>query len=66
MQYDSLTVTRDGPIASVTLPRPNKATAANHDLLPDLERARLRLRVDSETRVVILTAAEIISVQAWI
>ncbi len=57
MDYQHLTVQRDGPVALVTFNRPDKANALNFDHLLEIESAALSFRDDLETRVVIFTGA---------
>jgi enoyl-CoA hydratase/carnithine racemase len=55
--FENLTVERDGPIATVTFNRPEKANALNYDHLAEIEVAALTFREDADTRVVIFTGA---------
>ena len=57
MQYENLTLERDGAIATVTINRPEKANALNYPTLLELEHIALGFREDIETRVVIFTGA---------
>lgn len=57
MDYQHLKISRDGPLAMVTLNRPDKANALNFQHLAELEHAALGFREDLETRVVIFTGA---------
>ena len=49
--------TRDGPIATVTLNRPDRRNSLSDDMLTDLGAAFAELRDDAATRVVIVTGA---------
>ena len=55
MQYENLSVSRDGAIAIVTINRPEKANALNYATLLELEHVALDFREDIETRAVIFT-----------
>ncbi|MGY9054114.1 MAG: enoyl-CoA hydratase/isomerase family protein [Alphaproteobacteria bacterium] len=57
MDYELITVERDGHIATVTFNRPKVANALNHQHLLEIEHAALSFRDDAETRVVIFTGA---------
>lgn len=57
MAYEHLRVDRDGPVATVTFNRPDRANALNFDLLAEVEAVALDFREDAETRVVIFTGA---------
>lgn len=57
MQYQHLTVEHDGPVATVTINRPEKANALNFVTLSELEHVAHSFRDDIETRVVIFTGA---------
>src|SRR6266849_3262381 len=50
-------LTRDGPIATVTLNRPDRRNSLSDDMLTELGVAFAELRDDAETRVVIVTGA---------
>jgi enoyl-CoA hydratase len=53
--YVFLEITRDGPIATVTLDRPDNLNALNQGLMRELTRAAEAFHDDTETRVVIFT-----------
>ena len=55
MSYQYLTLSHDGPIATVSFNRPEKANATNFGLLEELEQVSLSFREDLTTRVVIFT-----------
>jgi enoyl-CoA hydratase/carnithine racemase len=57
MSYDTLDVAKDGPVATVTLDRPDRLNAINGTMLQDFERLFRSLRSDRETRFVIFTGA---------
>ena len=57
MDYQHITVARDGSIATVTFNRPYKANALNYEILTEIEDAALSFRDDIDTRVVIFTGA---------
>ncbi|MGR8950283.1 MAG: enoyl-CoA hydratase/isomerase family protein [Gammaproteobacteria bacterium] len=57
MNYQYLTLSHDGPIATVTFNRPEKANATNFGLLAEIEQVSLSFRDDLKTRVVIFTGA---------
>lgn len=57
MDYQHLRVTRDGPVATVTFNRPDRANALNYEHLAEIEAAALAFRDDWETRAVIFTGA---------
>ncbi len=57
MASTSLTLTRDGTIATVTLNRPDRRNSLSDEMLTDLAAAFAELRDDSSTRVVIVTGA---------
>src|SRR5712692_8750183 len=50
-------LTRDGPIATVTLNRPDRRNSLSDEMLTDLGAAFAELRDDASTRVVIVTGA---------
>lgn len=52
-----VTVERNGPVATITLDRPEKRNALGDELLLDLNEAIAGFRDDPETRVIVLTAA---------
>ena len=55
--YKHLTVSRNDAVATITLSRPDRANALNHDHLAELETAALSFRDEPEVRVVIITGA---------
>lgn len=57
MAYETMTLERDGAIATLTLSRPEKLNAVSERLLLDLAAVSEELENDAETRVVILTGA---------
>jgi enoyl-CoA hydratase/carnithine racemase len=54
---DNVTLVRSGPIATVTLNRPDRRNSLSDPMLSDLGAAFAELRDDSSTRVVIVTGA---------
>ena len=54
---DNVLLTRDGPIATVTLHRPERRNSLSDPMLTDLGTAFAELRDDASTRVVIVTGA---------
>ena len=54
---DNVVVVRDGPIATVTLSRPDRRNSLSDPMLTDLGAAFAELRDDVTTRVVIVTGA---------
>jgi enoyl-CoA hydratase/carnithine racemase len=54
---ESVTVTRDGPLAVVTLNRPEKHNAINLQMFSDLTAAGMRLGRDPSLRVIVLEGA---------
>jgi enoyl-CoA hydratase/carnithine racemase len=54
---DNVRLDRDGPIATVTLNRPDRRNSLSDPMLTDLGRAVTELRDDGTTRVVIVTGA---------
>jgi enoyl-CoA hydratase/carnithine racemase len=54
---DNVKVERDGPIATVTLNRPDRRNSLSDPMLTDLGTAFAELRDDTTTRVVIVTGA---------
>jgi enoyl-CoA hydratase len=54
---DNVVVVRDGPIATVTLSRPDRRNSLSDPMLTDLGAAFAELRDDATTRVVIVTGA---------
>lgn len=57
MELQTITVERDGPIATITLNRPNVLNALNLAMLDELGRALATLDADDALRAVILTGA---------
>jgi|TARA_B100000315_G_scaffold235487_1_gene250445 enoyl-CoA hydratase/carnithine racemase len=57
IDYQHLTVSRDGHIATVTFNRPDKANALHYDHLTEIEHAALSFREDADTRAVVFTGA---------
>ena len=55
--YQFVTLTRQGLIATLTMHRPERANALSHAHLAELEHAAQSLRDDPVTRVVIVTGA---------
>jgi len=55
--FDNLLVERDGPVAQVTINRPQVLNALNARTLAELGEAMDQLRTDAATRVVIVTGA---------
>ena len=55
--YQFVTLTRQGLIATLTMHRPERANALSHAHLAELEHAAQSLRDDPVTRVVIITGA---------
>lgn len=53
-----LTVRRDGPVAVVTLDRPQARNALSSDLVDSLDEALVRLDADESVHVIVLTGAE--------
>jgi enoyl-CoA hydratase len=54
---ENLTLDRSGPIATITLNRPDRRNSLSDAMLTDLAAALVQLRDDAATRVVILTGA---------
>jgi enoyl-CoA hydratase len=54
---ENVTLTREGPIATLTLNRPDRRNSLSDPLLTDLGAALVELRDDESTRVVVLTGA---------
>ncbi len=54
--YSTLTVSQDGPIATITLSRPEKRNAISYELIDDVLRALAELE-QSTAQIVILTGA---------
>jgi enoyl-CoA hydratase len=57
MALDNLLLDRDGPVATVTINRPEVLNALNENTLDELRRVMLDLKRDAAVRVVILTGA---------
>ena len=57
MSFDNLLLERDGPIAVITINRPQVLNALNTPTVDELRRAILELKHDATIRVVILTGA---------
>ncbi len=55
MDYQHLTLSHNGPVATVTFNRPHKANALNHAHLEEIEHAALSFREAAECRVVVFT-----------
>lgn len=55
MSYQFLQIEKEGPIATVTLDRPDKMNALSTDLMEEIEQVADSFRADTETRVVIFT-----------
>ena len=57
MDYQHLRVEQNGPVATVTFNRPDRANALNYEHLAEIEAAALAFRDDPDTRVIIFTGA---------
>lgn len=57
MAFDNLLLEHDGPVATVTINRPQVLNALNGATLTELERAIAELAADASVRVVVLTGA---------
>ncbi|HXH06214.1 MAG TPA: enoyl-CoA hydratase-related protein [Vicinamibacterales bacterium] len=57
MSYSYLLLERDGPVAILTINRPEKRNALNAQVVDELRRAVLELRHDDAVRAVVLTGA---------
>jgi enoyl-CoA hydratase len=57
MSFDNLLLERDGPVAVVTINRPQVLNALHTQTIDDLRRAVLELKHDAAIRVVIMTGA---------
>jgi len=55
--YANLTLQHEGPIARLTLNRPDRRNALTHQMMLELEDAFARLRDDADCRVVVLRGA---------
>ena len=58
MSYENILVVKDGPVAVVTLNRPQQLNALSYDLIKDLSLAMQELDQDDDVRVVIVTGGE--------
>jgi enoyl-CoA hydratase len=58
MTYENVTVERDGPVAVVTLNRPQALNALSYALVKDLSLAMQELDREEEIRVMIVTGGE--------
>ncbi len=57
MNYETLLIDRDGPVAVVTINRPKVLNALNETVLSDLSKAMDDFEADSSVRAVIITGA---------
>lgn len=57
MQYELITVTHDGAVATVLLNRPNALNALNTQIMEEIEHASRAFLVDEQARVVIFKGA---------
>lgn len=57
MSYQNLIVSKDGPVATVTVNREKAMNALNADVLKDIQACFTQLSSDADVRVVILTGA---------
>ena len=57
MEYETLTVERDGSVMTVRMNRPEKRNAINRQMHRDIQHICLELADDFDTRVVILAGA---------
>jgi enoyl-CoA hydratase/carnithine racemase len=57
VQYQNITVVREGPIVTVTLNRPDRRNSLSDPMLAELGGAFAELRDDTDSRVVIVTGA---------
>lgn len=55
MSYEHLLVSKEGPVATVTLNRPEKLNALSLDLMEEIEAVAIAFQEDFDTRVVIFT-----------
>ena len=55
--FNTITITVDGPLAIVTINRPDKLNALNSNVISDLTQAAATLEVSDDIRVVALTGA---------
>jgi len=58
MEYQNVLIEKDGPIAVITLNRPQQLNALSYDLVKDLALAMEELDRDEEVRVLIVTGGE--------
>jgi len=58
MEYQNVLIEKDGPIAVITLNRPQQLNALSYDLVKDLALAMEELDRDKEIRVLIVTGGE--------
>ena len=58
MEYQNVLVAKDGPLAVITLNRPQQLNALSYDLVKDLSLAMQELDRDDEVRVLIVTGGE--------
>jgi enoyl-CoA hydratase/carnithine racemase len=56
MTRSTITLTRDGAIATLTINRPEKRNALTNEMLEEIERLARSLAADEQTRAIILTA----------
>ncbi|MHB8391708.1 MAG: enoyl-CoA hydratase/isomerase family protein, partial [Acidobacteriaceae bacterium] len=57
MEFETLTLTTQGPIAELTINRPDKLNALNARVLMELREAVAQLRKQEDIRAVILSGA---------
>lgn len=57
VDYANIRLEREGPVAWLTLDRPQRRNALTHDMMLELESAFVRLRGDSACRVVVIRGA---------
>lgn len=57
MQYETLKVSQEGGVATVTMNRPDRRNAYNMQMLDDLDSALRKLSDDDKVRAVVLTGA---------
>jgi enoyl-CoA hydratase/carnithine racemase len=57
MSYETLTLARDGAVATITVNRPAVMNALNRQTVDDLRRAVLEVRRDEAVRVLVITGA---------
>ncbi|MFN9161389.1 MAG: enoyl-CoA hydratase/isomerase family protein, partial [Alphaproteobacteria bacterium] len=56
MTRNTISLTRDGAIATLTIDRPEKRNALTNEMLEEIERLARSLAADERTRAVIVTA----------